>query len=54
MIFTLIYSPCLAALAVMRRETNSWKWPAFSFVYQTVLAWVIAFAVYQVGGMLGF
>jgi ferrous iron transport protein B len=54
MVFTLIYSPCLAALAVIRRETNSWKWPAFSFVYATVLAWVIAFAVYQGGTLLGF
>lgn len=54
MIFTLIYSPCLAALAVIRRETNSWKWPAFSFVYSTVLAWVVAFAVYQIGTLLGY
>jgi ferrous iron transport protein B len=54
MVFTLIYSPCLAALAVIRRETNSWKWPAFSFVYATVLAWIVAFAVYRGGIMLGF
>ncbi|TWH46676.1 ferrous iron transport protein B [Sporomusa sp. KB1] len=52
MIFTLIYSPCLAALAVLRRETNSWKWTAFSFCYSTVLAWIITLAVYQVGMML--
>jgi len=54
MIFTLIYSPCLAALAVIRRETNSWKWTAFSFTYSTALAWLIAFAVYQTGTYLGF
>ncbi len=54
MIFTLVYSPCLAALAVLRRETNSWKWTAFSFTYSTVLAWVIAFGIYQVGTMLGY
>lgn len=54
MIFTLIYSPCLAALAVLRRETNSWKWTAFSFTYSTVLAWVLALAIYQVGTMLGY
>lgn len=52
MLFTLLYSPCLAALAVMKRETNSWKWPAFSFVYSTVLAWVITFVVYRVGLLL--
>ncbi|SDF76553.1 ferrous iron transport protein B [Sporomusa acidovorans] len=54
MIFTLIYSPCLAALAVVRRETNSWKWPLFSSVYSTVLAWVLALAVYQIGKFLGY
>jgi len=54
MIFTLIYSPCLAALAVLRRETNSWGWTAFSFVYSTTLAWVVAFVVYRTGSALGF
>lgn len=54
MVFTLIYSPCLAALAVVRRETNSWKWTAFSFTYSTVLAWVVAFGVYHAGLLLGF
>ena len=54
MVFTLIYSPCLAALAVLRRETNSWKWTAFSFTYSTALAWVIALAIYQVGSMFGY
>ncbi|MBP2643152.1 MAG: der 3 [Firmicutes bacterium] len=53
MIFTLLYSPCLAALAVVRRETNSWKWTIFTSVYSTVLAWVMAFLVYQVGSLLG-
>ena len=54
MVFTLLYSPCLAVLAVIRRETNSWQWPAFSFVYTTMLAWVMAFLVYQGGRILGF
>lgn len=53
MVFTLIYSPCLAVLAVVRRETNSWKWPAFSFVYSTTLAWIMSFVVYQGGRLLG-
>lgn len=53
MLFTLIYSPCLAALAVIRRETNSWKWMAFSFVYSTALAWVVSLGVYQIGTKLG-
>lgn len=54
MVFTLIYSPCLAALAVMRRETNSWKWPVFSTVYATVLAWLISFGIYRAGLLLGY
>ncbi|WP_378954180.1 ferrous iron transport protein B [Pelosinus sp. sgz500959] len=54
MVFVLIYSPCLAALAVMRRETNSWKWPAVSMVYSTTLAWIVTFIVYQGGRLLGF
>ena len=54
MVFVLIYSPCLAALAVMRRETGSWKWPAVSMVYSTTLAWIVTFIVYQGGKLLGF
>lgn len=53
MVFTLLYSPCLAVLAVIRRETGTWKWPAFSFLYSTSLAWLAAFAVYQGGALLG-
>ncbi|MEG6585133.1 ferrous iron transport protein B [Dendrosporobacter sp. 1207_IL3150] len=54
MAFVLIYSPCLAAIAVIKRETNSWKWAAFSTVYTTTLAWVVAFAIYQIGTFLGY
>lgn len=54
MVFTLIYSPCLAALAVMKREMNSWKWAGFTFVYSTTLAWIVAFSVYQIGLFLGY
>jgi ferrous iron transport protein B len=53
MVFVLIFSPCLAAIAVIKRETNSWKWALFSSVYSTVLAWVIAFIVYQGGNLIG-
>ena len=54
MVFVLFYSPCLAALAVMRRETGSWKWPAVSMVYLTTLAWIMTFIVYHGGKLLGF
>ncbi|MBP2650645.1 MAG: der 3 [Firmicutes bacterium] len=52
-VFTLLYSPCLAALAVVRRETNSWKWTIFTSVYSTILAWVMAFLIFQIGTLLG-
>ncbi|SMD09882.1 ferrous iron transport protein B [Sporomusa malonica] len=54
MIFVLVYSPCLAAIAVIKRETNSWKWALFSPVYSTVLAWILSFIVFQVGTLLGY
>jgi len=54
MVFVLIYSPCLAALAVIKRESNSWKWPIFATVYTTVLAWIMSFLVYQIGSFMGY
>jgi len=53
MLFTLIYVPCMAAIAVIKRETNGWKWPAFTIAYTCTLAWVICFVVYQGGKALG-
>ncbi|QXM06838.1 ferrous iron transport protein B [Crassaminicella indica] len=54
MVFSLLYIPCLAVIGVIKRETNSWKWTGFSVVYTFVVAWVVAFLVYQIGGLLGF
>lgn len=53
MVFVLIYSPCLATLVVMRRETGSWRWPAFGVVYTTAVAYVMALIVHQGGLFLG-
>lgn len=44
---------CVSTLAVMRRETNSWRWPAFAFVYMFVLAWVASFITYQTATAIG-
>ena len=52
MAFVLIYTPCLGTIAVIRRETNSIKWPAFSVGYALVLAWVVSFAIVQGGRLL--
>ena len=54
MVFILLYIPCLATLATIRRETNSWKWPAFAAGYTFVVAYVVSFAVYRGGLVLGF
>ena len=49
MVFFALCAQCVSTLMVIRRETNSWRWPVFSFVYMTVLAWIGAFVTYQVG-----
>ncbi|MDR2892223.1 MAG: ferrous iron transport protein B [Deltaproteobacteria bacterium] len=49
MAFVLLYAPCFVTLAVMRQETGSWKWSAFSLIFNTLLAFAVAVAVYQVG-----
>ncbi|UCG13368.1 MAG: ferrous iron transport protein B [Deltaproteobacteria bacterium] len=53
MAFVLIYIPCLATVAVIRRETNSWKWTGFSVGYSLVLAWGVSCLIYQGGLFLG-
>lgn len=48
MVFVLLYVPCLATVAVIKRESNSWKWAAFSIAYSVVLAWMAAFITYRI------
>jgi len=43
---------CMSTVAVMRRETNGWKWPMFQVCYMTALAYVGTFVVYHVGLLL--
>jgi ferrous iron transport protein B len=54
MIFFALSCQCMSTLAVVKRETRSWRWPAFLFAYMTALAWVASFVVYQGGRLLGF
>ena len=51
MLFVLIYFPCVATLAAIRQESGKWKWAIFTALYTTALAWIISFAVYQVGSL---
>lgn len=49
MVFFALCAQCASTLAVIRRETGSWRWPAFTFVYMTLLAYVGALLTYQIG-----
>jgi ferrous iron transport protein B len=53
MAFTLLYIPCVAAIGVIYRETNSWKWALFAAGYTTAVAWIISFVIYQGGRLIG-
>jgi len=54
MIYYVFAMQCMSTVAVVRRETNSWKWPLFQIAYMTGTAWIITFLVYQVGTLFGF
>ena len=51
MTFSLLYIPCVATLATIRRESGSWKWTGMAALFQLVLAWGVTFLVYQIGGL---
>lgn len=48
MIFILLYCPCIATVTAIVKETHSWKYGAFSVVYNTLVAWIVAFVAYQI------
>lgn len=54
MVFYVLAMQCASTVAVVRRETNSWKWPVFQWAYMGALAWTFAFVVYHGGHLLGF
>jgi len=54
MVFYVFALQCVSTVAVVRRETNSWKWPVFQWAYMTALAWVLAFITWHGGHLLGF
>jgi ferrous iron transport protein B len=53
MVFYVFALQCVSTVAVVRRETNSWKWPIFQWLYMGALAWGLAFVVYHTGHLLG-
>jgi len=54
MIFYVFAMQCVSTIAVVKRETNGWKWPIFQTLYMTGTAWILSFIVYQGGRALGF
>jgi ferrous iron transport protein B len=53
LVFFVFALQCMSTLAVMRRETNSWRWPAFAFTYLLALAWCASFATWHAAAALG-
>lgn len=51
MVFCLLYTPCAATIATIKKETHSWKWTLGMMVFQLVFAWAAAVLVYQIGGL---
>lgn len=54
MIFYVFAMQCVSTVAIVRRETNSWRWPLFQIAYLTGTAWIVGLLVYQSGRALGF
>jgi len=54
MVFFVLACQCMSTVAVVRRETNSWRWALFMLVMMNVLAWLASFAVFQGGRLMGF
>ena len=51
MVFVLLYIPCIASVVAVIKESGSWKWGAFTVIYNTCVAWIVAFIVYQIGSL---
>jgi len=52
MVFTLLYVPCIGAVAVIKKESGSWKWMLFAAVYSTAVAWALTFATVKIGNIM--
>ena len=52
MVFCLLYIPCMATLATIKKESGSWKWTSFTALFQLAVAWVVTFGVYQIGSII--
>jgi ferrous iron transport protein B len=53
MVFYVFAMQCASTVAIVRRETNTWKWPVFQWAYMGILAWGLAFITFHLGHWLG-
>ena len=54
MAFTLLYTPCIAAVGTIKQESNSYKWPIIMCVITLISAFVVSFLIFQIGTLMGF
>jgi ferrous iron transport protein B len=54
MVYYVFAMQCVSTVAVVKRETNGWKWPLFQIAYMTGTAWLVCFVIYQVGRGMGY
>ena len=54
MVYYVFAMQCMSTVAVVKRETNSWRWPLFQIAYMTGTAWLVCFILYQTGRALGY
>ena len=52
MVFCLLYVPCMAAVATIKKETESWRLTGIMAVFQLVIAWIMAFLIFQIGSLM--
>jgi len=52
LLFILIYFPCVAVIAAIKKESGSWKWALFTIFSTTMLAWLVSFTVFQIGSLI--
>lgn len=51
LVFVLLYFPCIASVIGIAKESGSWKWGLFAVLYNTAVAWICAFLIYQIGSL---
>ena len=54
MVFYVYAAQCMSTFAIVKRETNTWKWPIFMIAYMTIIAYVASTLVYQIGSAMGY